>query len=952
MGFLGAYFIALMILYQRYVTDDLMPPLFVAISVRIFMVLIITTVLFATALSPDAAGAAAEGAAEGAAAWPALVVAFAIGIFPSAGVRLLIQAAGRFLSFLRFESFDERLPLGELDGVNVLSELRLHDEYIDNVENMATADIVELFLRTRFPAERIIDWVDQALLQIHLSDSALIARYRAIGIRTASDLIDAYERACLGSAPAPATAPLPAGTPAAERLTIQKLRARLARADAGMAEPGALETLVAALERDPNMYSVRYWREHEFDVLPRDANLVILPGVLALLNGEPREAIRVVEGAGRGQRRYPPIHFYLGLAYGAEGNHDQSIRSFDEAIRLNEPSQQPRPDSYHYYLARGRARLARARQAGRDPQAGTGPALEIVRQAIDDLRTAAELPLEHSAQESERVECRLRLGEALALLPDKEHREKAARVLQEGIDLDPGRSSPFTVLAYRLRALVLAGFLGNFPDAATLLAEPVRDRRADHELLLLLGELRLGLNEWDAADSAFRYAEALAGATDPRPALGVARVQKRRGSHAAAVELARAVTARWPNDGPSFLQLGRALFARATQTEQPADAFQRDLEAAEAALLRAAQLEPRNPAVPLALGRVLVRLGRPADARAQLQRAQDLVPRTLPGGALTAPEEVFTQANAYAVGLPARVLAGELLESLDDRSAAETLYREATKLSLPKHGFGPHEREEWDRLAARAYLNLGKTIYEQQRSDQEAEAAFNKAVEFDTTLVEAVEYQGLAHLAQANAQLLAGKPVEAATLFEQLQRFVDEQPAGRSELPLLRLLRGVALLETGGAQRAEAELRAAGELLAAADRGDWLAVSRYYLGRAQLAVGQPRRAMTSLTDAEVGVNFLRSPVTLYDVHLAKARALRAAGEAADALEAARQAQLFAGAAPAGVRAEIDRLVAELAAPAPAPAPAPEPAAGPVTPGPLPAPEPAAEGLAAGAPLSG
>jgi hypothetical protein len=82
LGFLGAYFITLMVLYQRYVTNDLKPPLFVSIAVRVLMVLILDSVLFLAAGQPPGASANLD-----ATAWPVLVAAFVIGIFPAAGVR-------------------------------------------------------------------------------------------------------------------------------------------------------------------------------------------------------------------------------------------------------------------------------------------------------------------------------------------------------------------------------------------------------------------------------------------------------------------------------------------------------------------------------------------------------------------------------------------------------------------------------------------------------------------------------------------------------------------------------------------------------------------------------------------------------------------------------------------------------------------------------------------------
>ena len=56
------------------------------------------------------------------------------------------------------------LPLSQIDGLSVWHEARLDEEDIENVPNMATADIVDLMLNTKISPNRIINWIDQAML--------------------------------------------------------------------------------------------------------------------------------------------------------------------------------------------------------------------------------------------------------------------------------------------------------------------------------------------------------------------------------------------------------------------------------------------------------------------------------------------------------------------------------------------------------------------------------------------------------------------------------------------------------------------------------------------------------------------------------------------------------------------------------------------------------------------
>jgi hypothetical protein len=65
-------------------------------------------------------------------------------------------------------SLTTQLALSDLDGLTVWHEARLQEEAIETIPNMVMADVVDLMLYTRLPPDRIIDWVDQAILYTHL----------------------------------------------------------------------------------------------------------------------------------------------------------------------------------------------------------------------------------------------------------------------------------------------------------------------------------------------------------------------------------------------------------------------------------------------------------------------------------------------------------------------------------------------------------------------------------------------------------------------------------------------------------------------------------------------------------------------------------------------------------------------------------------------------------------
>ena len=52
--------------------------------------------------------------------------------------------------------------------MNIWYESRLLEEGIEDMQNLATANIVDVMLRTRIPVDRLVDWIDQAYLYLHL----------------------------------------------------------------------------------------------------------------------------------------------------------------------------------------------------------------------------------------------------------------------------------------------------------------------------------------------------------------------------------------------------------------------------------------------------------------------------------------------------------------------------------------------------------------------------------------------------------------------------------------------------------------------------------------------------------------------------------------------------------------------------------------------------------------
>lgn len=179
-GFLGAYVFALFALLRSYLRKDLRPKTYSLIAARLLLVAALAWV-FEQLLSPSTT---------------LNVAMFVIGIVPQSAVQYLNEVVmGWVLKHWRSDLRDPA-PLTTIDGIDIYERLRLEEEGVTNVEALAHHDLVDLLLETRIPAARLVDWVDQAILQLYVPPReseadcpGLHEKLRCIGVRTATDLL-------------------------------------------------------------------------------------------------------------------------------------------------------------------------------------------------------------------------------------------------------------------------------------------------------------------------------------------------------------------------------------------------------------------------------------------------------------------------------------------------------------------------------------------------------------------------------------------------------------------------------------------------------------------------------------------------------------------------------------------------------------------------------------------
>jgi hypothetical protein len=173
-AFLGAYAFIALSLIRRFFVGDLRPSAYASAFVRIAVVLITTVVLHQ--IMPAAVPVTAEAAA-----------AFVVGFFPLVGLQVLNRFVAKTFRWAVPQLVSD-YPLNQIDGLDIWYESRLVEEGIEDMQNLVTANFVDIMLHTRVPVGRLVDWVDQALLYLHLDrvergswERASARRVRGIG---------------------------------------------------------------------------------------------------------------------------------------------------------------------------------------------------------------------------------------------------------------------------------------------------------------------------------------------------------------------------------------------------------------------------------------------------------------------------------------------------------------------------------------------------------------------------------------------------------------------------------------------------------------------------------------------------------------------------------------------------------------------------------------------------
>lgn len=194
-AFLGAYLWSLIYLARRVTNFDLSPFSFLRATIQICLACFVCIFIrhFYDAVSQlvwdTTNGSRTNTPANG--SW-ILALAFLIGFYPALGLNYLQE---RF-SFLRFKSrgssvevLSRELPLEMIDGIDSYIKFRLGEYEIEDVENLALANPIQLYIETPYSLLKVIDWIGQAQLLLEI-DNSKILDLRNMNVRTSLDLLN------------------------------------------------------------------------------------------------------------------------------------------------------------------------------------------------------------------------------------------------------------------------------------------------------------------------------------------------------------------------------------------------------------------------------------------------------------------------------------------------------------------------------------------------------------------------------------------------------------------------------------------------------------------------------------------------------------------------------------------------------------------------------------------
>ena len=181
-GWLGACIYSFDLVIRRFLAYDLTPSVYLFTANRSLLAIAISAIV-GTGVGTFSTAAGVPFDVNMA---TVSIVTFFIGFFPEQGLNWIAATAQKALG--QQGGIAKETRLSEIEGLSIWHQGRLKQEGIENVQNLATADVPALVVGTPFPVNQIVDWVDQAILLAYASQEQFEALEKA-GLLRASDVL-------------------------------------------------------------------------------------------------------------------------------------------------------------------------------------------------------------------------------------------------------------------------------------------------------------------------------------------------------------------------------------------------------------------------------------------------------------------------------------------------------------------------------------------------------------------------------------------------------------------------------------------------------------------------------------------------------------------------------------------------------------------------------------------